>query len=179
MKKAQPNQVCSYASLFGKNPVSVDQAIKSAITSVKKLKDSVQVAAIAILIHAEKCGDYRKANELIEGLGNGVNQKALVEFFAKFGGFIISEEEKKFTGWSGADHIRSNFEKAKETAWYSLKQQKPFEGFNLDEAIQALIKRANGYNDKRTEAISANDEGTAKLINIDVEKLNRLKALIA
>ena len=152
----QSKNVCSYAAVTGNNAKSVDVLITDAIHSAKTMKDKVQVAGIAILMHAEKCGDYRKANDLIEGLGQGINGKAIVEWFSIYGGFTISEDGKAFDGWKGADHIKNQFQAAKTTAWYTLAPSNPWGGFNLLEELGKVVKKEEKA---RAKIKAANDAG--------------------
>ena len=151
----------------------VDKCITSAHESYQTTRNKVQVAAVAVLLHAYNHGDYSKANTLIEGL-QGLNQAALVEFFVQFGGFTVSEDETGFTGWSGKDHLNDNFQAAKDTMWWDLKVQKPWMGFNLNAAIQLVIANA----DKATARASKNEE-LVDLVDINAEQLAALKALAA
>lgn len=176
--KNQNTNVTSYAAITGKNAKSVDQLIASAISSVKSMRERVQVASIAVLIHAEKTGDYRKAQDLIDGLGNGVNQAALVEFFVKYGGLQVDEEEGGFNGWKGADYIRDNFQAAKAQAWWELKKQSPYKGFDLNEEIGKLIKRARAANDKLEDAEAQGIEDVISKITINPDQLEALNHLV-
>ena len=64
----------------------VDASMSRAITSTTKAREHIQHAAVSILIHVAKSGDYRKAITLVEGLGDGtVRADSLVAYFAKFG----------------------------------------------------------------------------------------------
>lgn len=137
-----------------KDAAHVDNLIGKAVKSVAKARVDVQVAAVAILFHAEKHGDYTKANELVTGLGNTINGKALVEWFVVYGGLVIDEESEAFASWKGAEHIRDKFQEAKAKMWWELKQQRPFSGFNLEEALQRVLrdhKKATKDMDKLSE----------------------------
>lgn len=176
--KNQKTNVTSYAAITGKNAKTVDQLIASAISSVKSMRERVQVASIAVLMHAEKTGDYRKAQDLIDGLGNGVNQTALVEFFTKYGGLEVDEEEGGFSGWSGAEYIRSHFQAAKAQPWWELKKQSPYKGFNLQEEMIKLIKRARAANDKLEDAQAQGIEDVIEKISIDPDMLASMEEML-
>lgn len=160
----------SYAALSGKNAKTVDQLIQAAITSANTMRAKVQVAAVAVLIHAEKHGDYTKANDLVNGLGDGVNGAALVEWFCKFGGLKVDTEtpENGFTGWNGKEHIRANFSSAKAEMWWNLKKSSPWAGFN---DIEAAKKVLTGYSNALKKVRAAEVEG-------DDAKAEELKANI-
>ena len=177
--------VCCYAKATGKDAKGVDALIGEAVSSAKTMKEKVQVAGIAILIHAEKCGDYRKANDLVKGLGDGVNGAALVEWFVKFGGFTISPDGDCFDGWKGAEYIQDHFngkDSAKTTAWYSLKKINPYKGFDLVAALKSVVKRAEAANDMLDKVeVGDSEERTAleDMITIDKDALEALEAIIA
>lgn len=124
-----------------KDAKELDKLITSAIKAAQTMKAKVQQAAIGILHHASICGDWTKANELVEGLGHGVKRDSLVEWFSKYGGLTIAEGANKFTGWKGKDHIRLHLNDAKDQMWYDLKKSNPFKGFNMNEEINKLLKR--------------------------------------
>lgn len=140
---------------------AVESLIGKAVKAVVKARESVQIAAVAILIHAEKHGDWTKANDLVLGLGNTVNGKALVEWFVKFGGLTVSEGEGKFIGWQGAEHIRANFQDAKAKMWWELKPQSPFKGFDLEAALQKVISDYNKHT-KKLDSLSEEDKAKVK-----------------
>lgn len=146
----------------------VDTLIKQAITSAATMQKKVQIAAVSILQHAHKHGDYTKANDLVNGLGTGVRAAALVEWFSTYGGLTVKEGEEGFSGWAGADHIKDNFQDAKATMWWTLKPVSPFKAFDLEAAIASLVKKAEK---------AAADTEHAKENNVDAELLAKLRAL--
>lgn len=123
-----------------KDAAQVDSLIGKAVKSVNKARVDVQIAAIAILMHAEKHGDWTKANDLVHGLGNTINGKALVEWFVVYGGLTIDEEQGQFNGWSKAEYIKGKFQDAKAKMWWELKVQSPFKGFDLEAALLKVCK---------------------------------------
>jgi hypothetical protein len=149
----------------------VDSLVAGAIRAQGKANQAIQVAAVAVLAHAAKHGDYSKASTLVDGL-QGAFRASLVEWFVKFGGLTVAGG--KFAGWSGADHIRSVFDEAKTTAWYQVKKEAPYKGFDLDQEIRGLL-------DKTFKAATkaANDPELAKLISVRDEQVAALKAALA
>ena len=127
---------------IAKNVKELDTQIETAIQSANTMKAAVQQAAVSIIFHAFAHGDYTRAQTLVDGLGNGINSKAIVEWFVQFGGLTIDEENKCFGGWKGKDYIKANIETAKSTMWYDLKVQAPFKGFDLNDEIAKLLKKA-------------------------------------
>jgi hypothetical protein len=164
-------QVTSYKLLSTKN---VDELIANAGASLKTMREKVQVASIGILMHAEKCGDYRKANDLIDILGNGINRASLQKFFVDFGGLKLDDDGKHFVAWKGKDYIKGKFQEAKCTAWWSLKEAPSYKGLDLEAKIATLIKQAESALDKRDELP---EEDRAK-VSVDLDKLNALRAII-
>jgi hypothetical protein len=143
------------------NVAELDKMVENAIASANTMRKRVQVVAIAILAHAEKHGDYTRAQTLIEGLGHGVNMKALVEFFVRFGGLVVDSEEGGFCDWKGSEYIRENFQNAKATMWWELKPQNPWQGFDLETELVKLIKRAQTA-EKRIEKLPDDSPDRAK-----------------
>lgn len=181
--------VANYAVLSGKNAQSVDHVIETAIKSAKTMREKVQIAGVAILMHAEKHGDYSKAGVLVDGLGNGVNGAALVAWLIKFGGLEVGKVEvdgKKvdgFVGWKGKQHIRDNFAEAKAVAWWDFKQASPYKGFNLKDALTATIKQAKAAQAKIDDAKAEGDDDLAKMlsevVDVDGDLLASLQKLVA
>ena len=181
--------VCSYAAITGKNAKSVDQLIDAAISSAKTMREKAQVAAVAVLMHAEKHGDYSKANVLVEGMGQGVQASALVKWFVEFGGLVVDNVEdaegktkKAFTGWKGKDYIRANFEKAKTTAWWSFHKADPFKGFDFASELGKLLARADKAMSKIDDAAKAGDEAEKErlleVVSIDADMLRAVAQLV-
>lgn len=138
----------------------LNKMVQNAIESALTMKKRVQVAAVAILFHAESCGDYTQATVLVDGLGDGINGKALIEFFVKFGGLTVDEENGGFNGWSGKEHIAQYFTAAKETPWFTLKPVNVWAGYSLEDALQSLLSKHNNMLKKQAK-LDADDEGRA------------------
>lgn len=153
----------------------IKKAIDVAVASVHKGRLDVQKAAVLILMHAEKYGDYTKANDLVNALGSSVNAAALVEWFVKFGGLTVDAEARCFAGWSGKDYIRAEFQKAKATPWWTLKQPNPWAGFDLNAELQRVLRAYKRAQDKAAES----DEDAAKVqLAVDLDVAAQLKMLM-
>ncbi len=155
---------------FAKDEAGLTKIINSAVTSAKTMRNKVQIAAVAVIKYAHITGDYRAFNTLVDGLGNGVNTKALVEYIVVHTGLQIDEENKCFTGKLDKKFIEANFESAKSTMWYDFKQQAPFKGFDLNAEIAKLIKKC--------ETMSKKDGEEAELVNVDTAQLQALVKVV-
>lgn len=133
--------------VFAKNAADLEKIQASAVRSVQKARNQVQIAAVATIRHAWEHGDWTYAQKLVEALGNTVNGAAIVEWFVQFGGLKV-EDGKGFVAWSGKDYIEANFEKAKATMWWDLKKKNPFAGYSLEAALQRVIKEHNSIKEK-------------------------------
>ena len=161
-----------------KNMKELSTLISEAIESANTMKAKVQITAVAILMHAEKHGDYTGANALVFGLGDGVNTAALVEFFIKFGGLTVGDNPKDgFVGWQKAEYIRENFEMAKKTMWWTFKKVNPFAGFDIASEAERLIKKADKMIATRRKAELEGDMDTVNLIKVNDEQYKLLMAL--
>lgn len=149
---------------------NVDKLINQAVGKVKAMQTAVQYASVAVLLHAQKHGDYSKANDLVKALGKGVRAKALVEFFVKYGGLSVGSESEGFTAWKGKEAI--DIEGAKAQPWWDLKPEPIFKGFDLHDQIANLVAKA-----EKMQQEAANDPAKAKLISISKEDLSKLKAI--
>lgn len=148
--------------VFAKDVAGLEKIQASAVKSVQNARVSVQVAAVATIRHAYEHGDWTYAGKLVEALGNTINGKALVEWFKLYGG--LKTDDNGFIGWSGAQYIEDNFEKAKAGMWWELKAVSPFKGFNLEAALQRVIKEANATKEK---VVGLTPEDQAK-VNLEV-----------
>lgn len=144
----------------------VDKAIETAITSVNRGRANVQKAAILVLVHAAKHGDYTKANDLVTGLGNSINSAALVSFFVKFGGLVVDEENECFKDWSGKRHIHEHLDEAKDTMWWTLKKTNAFKGFSLQGQIGSLLASYNKAIKKQAKLVA---EGNKDVAEVDAD----------
>lgn len=144
--------------VFAKTSADLEKIQATAVRSVQKAREQVQIAAVATIKHAHECGDWTYAQKLVEALGNTINGKALVEWFKLYGG--LKTDDTGFIGWSGAAHIEQSFEKAKAGMWWELKAASPFKGFDLEAALQKVIKDHNAIQEK---VVGLSDEDKAKV----------------
>jgi len=151
----------------------VDTLIKRAGISLGRAESHVQVAAIAVLIHAAKHGDYSKAGVLVSTVtDNGGLSSSLVKWFAKFGG--LTGDDKGFTGWQGADHIKNNLDEAKATMWSKFKPANPYAGLDLKVELVKLVNRAIAAQQKALK-----NPDLADKVVVDNDMLAALKAMAA
>ena len=153
----------------------VDKAIASAVSAVRSGRVSVQKAGVVILLHAYKHGDYSKATVLVEALGNGINARALVEWFCKFGGLRTKDGEKGFVGWSGAEYIRDNLDRAKAFPWWTCKQENPWQGFDLQKQFERILKQVSKAADK---AVAEPDLADKVRLHVDADIKQRILNLL-
>lgn len=132
--------------VFAKDVAGLEKIQAAAVKSVHNARVSVQIAAVATIRHAFEHGDWSYAGKLVQSLGNTINGKALVEWFKLYGGLKV--DDTGFIGWSGAKYIEDNFEKAKAGMWWELKAASPFKGFDLEAALQRVIKEHKAIADK-------------------------------
>ncbi|QQM15392.1 hypothetical protein [Kosakonia virus Kc261] len=165
-----------------KDVAALDKAIADTISKAKTLRNGIQNVAVGILLHAHKHGDYTRAESFVNGLGEGVRQKALVDWFVQFGGLVIGEREdgkSGFVSWKGADHIRDNIDKAKATMWWTCKPEAAFEGFDLQEALDKLIAKAEKAMNKANELRHEGRDEDANKVVVPQNVLDGLRKLKA
>lgn len=142
------------------NASDLNKLISSAINSAKTMQTKIQVAAVGILFHAAKHGDYTAANTLVDGLGNSARRDALVTWFKLYGGLTISEG-KAFDGWNGKAHIEANFEVAKATMWNDAKKESnPFVELDMEADLRKLVDK---YSRAKNKAAKAGSEFKGKI----------------
>lgn len=145
---------------------NVTRLVTTARKSAELMRTSVQKAAVAILLHAYKYGDYTMAEALVEACGDGVRGDALVTFFAKCGGLKVDEENNTFCGWKGRDHIKAHMELAKEKPWYLYKKANPFKGYDVNQALAQLEKKFN----KMKKDVDGMEEGDKEKVNLVIDE---------
>lgn len=150
--------------------------------ATKTLREQIQVAAVAVLYHAgipkkgkAPCGDWTKANDLVHAVGSGVRQAALIEFFMTYGGLKFSKGDVKFTGWSGAEHIQTNWDEAKDTMWWTLGQRDQHKdadasvnGVDIGESLKRLLNNCDKKGVKSSGVDDATFNALLKLMNREV-----------
>lgn len=140
--------IANYSVLSGKKAISVDRAIELAGQSVTKMRKSIQVACVAVCMHAVKHGDYSKAQVLVDTVGNAVNKASLQKWFVDYAGLIVDSETGLFSGWQGAEYIREHFDDAKKKAWWECKEAPAYKGMSIIEEINKLVKRGEAVLEK-------------------------------
>lgn len=151
------------------NDDDIVKLIATAKRSHTSMKKAVQSALVGMVRHASEHGDKRvlrnRAPELIKVLP-GANTPAIVKYLCKFGG--VEVQGKGFVDTKS----KANLEGAIACDWATLKVQNPYAGFNLDEEINKLIKRAEGAQEK-----ADNDPKAAKVINIRAARMIKLRQM--
>jgi hypothetical protein len=66
------------------------------------------------------------------------------------------------------------FDEAKATAWYQVKKEAPYKGFDLDQEIRGLMDRA-----RKAAQKAANDPEIARLVTVRDEQMEALKVALA
>ena len=165
-----------------KDAAALDKAIEATVKKAHSLRNEIQNVAVGIILHAYHHGDYTRAESFTHQLGEGVRGKALVDWFVQFGGLIVGEHEdgkSGFVGWKGADFIKENIDKAKATMWWTCKPEAAFDGFDLQDALEKLIAKAEKAMNKANELRhEGRDEDANKVVvpqNV-LDGLHKLKA---
>lgn len=174
----QTKQVLNIQYTVFSDAVALDSAIDKIIRDSKTLQQRIQDVSVGILLHAFHTGDWRKANDLVKGLADGVRKEALVDWFVKFGGLEVSEADEQFVGFKGPEHIKANMDDAKATAWWTLRKVNPFAGFDLDAELAKLLKKHERAVKKAQELVNKGDAEAMDKVAADDNKLNAIHNLL-
>lgn len=133
--------------------------VSKAIASYGKARAAVQVAIVAVLIHAAKHHDYSQASELVNGLGKTQAARDVVRFFQDFGGLSVKPDAENpdaeatgFNDWKGSDYITEKMEgggtrldAAKATMYWEYRQPRGsvFKEYSTEEMAREFINRVN------------------------------------
>lgn len=165
-----------------KDAAALDKAIEATVKKAHSLRNEIQNVAVGIILHAYHHGDYTRAESFTHQLGEGVRGKALVDWFVQFGGLIVGEHEdgkSGFVGWKGADFIKENIDKAKATMWWTCKPEAAFEGFDLQDALEKLIAKAEKAMNKANELRHEGKDEDANKVVVPQNVLDGLRKLKA
>ena len=158
--------------------IETDDAINNMIASIARRGKSVQKdihrAGCSIIRRWHDSSDVNTAVRQMNALLNAIPAmgrtnafKAWVEAYATF---IWNTEEKCFAYHAKRTKISSDdAQKAIQTPFWEFKSEPDYKPLNLDDAINALIARA----DKRRQ------DGLKDGDNVPAEKIKALKALVA
>src|SRR3546814_601801 len=145
-----------------------------AIRSVQSARVHIQVALVATILHMGKHGDWTVASRLVDGLGNTVNGKAIVQWFKDYGN--LSTDDKGFIGFTEKDFnkaILSTLDDAKAKMWWELKVQNPYAGFSAEAALLKVLKDS-----KAAKARAIANPADAGKIELAVSEVT-IKAVLA
>lgn len=165
-----------------KDAAALDKAIEATVKKAHSLRNEIQNVAVGIILHAYHHGDYTRAESFTRQLGEGVRGKALVDWFVQFGGLIVGEHEdgkSGFVGWKGADFIKENIDKAKATMWWTCKPEAAFDGFDLQDALEKLIAKAEKAMNKANELRHEGRDEDANKVVVPQNVLDGLRKLKA
>ena len=159
------------------------KSIANVARTAETLRERVQRTGILIMLHAINHGDWTKANDLVNALGDGVNGKALESWLKDNLGLEIDSENKCFANWKGREHVIARLDIAKKVKWFQHKTQKAFEGWNLEtemaKAIAALIKTADAKQASYLALLEQGETDKASKIVVNFDAYQRLKAFKA
>lgn len=145
-----------------KTEKDLDTLIESGLISIQKSKDLLQLVGVAILSHFAIHGNWlgEKVNAFITDKRlNGTNQTLIAAWFMQYGGYKRTVGEIGFTGHNGAEHVKVNFQDAKDNLWYTPAKSgaDAFKALDLNTDIAKLIKR---YETAKKRAATAQEAGT-------------------
>ena len=151
---------------------TVQTRIKTAKGSVETMRIAVQSALLGLVEHVATHGDKNvvltNAPDWIKA-SHGVNRKAMVDYLVQFAGVTVNGNELV------ADkNKKADFKTASVTDWWTLKVDQPFAGFDLAVEVAKLIKKAEKAQDVATQG----DSVVKSKINVDVNKLNKLRQAV-
>ncbi|WP_299073784.1 hypothetical protein [uncultured Paraglaciecola sp.] len=153
-------------------------AVQSFKRRGENLQIDIQKYLIAVSQRWAETGDVRPAvkriNNLLNETPDGIRAHALYAWVEAFLGFVIIEGDRDDAGQFTAGTRKhteltvSDMEK-RENHWYKFTPPTPYKPCNLDDLINAVIKKA----------ATRVKKGVKDVDNIDLDKLAALKGLVA
>lgn len=180
--------VCSYASITGKNAKSLTVLVDNAIKSAKTMREKVQVASVALVLHSAKHGNCndKLINTLIDGLGNGINRASLQDYFIAIGYSFEKNEDGLFqcTGWNSkkARSVES-CDYAKSQAWWTVTKAAETKAYDMNEAFALFVKACESkikQYEKISKDTAMNDsdkQAKLDLLNVDYDLIRKLRLI--
>lgn len=120
--------------------------IESIATRGKKLDSDIQLAGLSCLDHLAKHGDIGQINRLYLALGKGARKAALSSWLLSHGALVANtEKDKADKPFIYTKDKATNVQAASQDPWYDHKPDAaPDEVFDLQKALEAIIKKAAG-----------------------------------
>lgn len=123
--------------------------IKTIGTARQKLVDRIQMAALAVTLHAHVHGDTSLLNSLTDAVGNGMKATALKLWLLDYAPVALADKEAKTEGifrFSKSkrlegDALAENMTAAAGKPWYDYKTEKAVEEFADVAAMLATLVR--------------------------------------
>lgn len=129
---------------------AIDKAIKSIAGRGAKLDGDIQLAGLSVLAHIEAHGDTTLADRLYAAMPKGARRLALAEWMLAFGkveALQANNPEHKERIASGqvfgyAKLKKTDMQGAEDKKWFDMrKEAAPAEAFDVQAAVQSLLKR--------------------------------------
>jgi hypothetical protein len=144
-----------------KGTAAIDKAIQSIARRGRTLESDIHLTAVSCLMHTDVHGDVTLADKLIDSIPTLARKNALRDWFLAMGKFRYDEETKKFKHNKNKVTLE---QEAMNKPFWEFKAESPYVPFDIDAALQNLLKRA-------TKAIKDGDK-------VDEAKINALKSLV-
>lgn len=125
---------------------AINQAIDSIARRGKKLDEDIQHVGLSVIQHADTHGDITLINRLYLAMPRGSRRSALTHWLLAFAKVSANTgEDKKEKPFIFNRMKETDMVGAVEMPWYNCKPDAaPDEVFDLDKALTALLKRAEG-----------------------------------
>lgn len=124
--------------------------IKSIGTARQKLVDRIQMAALAVTLHAHVHGDTSLLNGLADAVGNGMKATALKLWLLDYAPVALAEKDAKSEGAFrfskskrlDGEELAKNMEQAASKPWYDYKTEKDVDEFaDVSALLKALVRK--------------------------------------
>lgn len=140
---------------------AIDTAIKSIQTRGKSLEKDIHVAAVSVLVHADKHGDITLAQKLVDAVPTMARKNALRDWLLAHGKFSYDAQNKTLTYNKGAVTL---VEEAIAMPFWEFKPEAEYVAFDINAAIAQLVKRAESAIAKGEVVPTAKLEQIRKLV---------------
>lgn len=159
---------------------TIKKNIKSIGAARAKLTDSIQQAALAVILHAHKHGDVTLASDLCIAVGNGMKHEALRLYLATFGPMNPNPDKdtaktapmiySKVKRVEEAEDLDERMTAAADVRWYAAQTEKNAADWSLAGDIHKMLAKLSKLSESGVE-LTTEEQAAAALIRQAGEKL--------
>lgn len=162
---------------------NIDNAIVSAVSARGASNKVIQNILISILIHVDTHGEPSKANKIVAAMDSSddvsqADTNAVRQYLGEFGKLAWDKDAKIFVHDKSSKTLLNETKGAKATMWWSFKPKAAAKGFDYDEEIGKLNKKAAKQIAKQAALIAEGKSEDALEISVNLKHLQAVRIVM-